>query len=216
MMTRTTLFERIVPAREYTSFILHRGEILRVIDLDGKQVADLVALSAADKSEKLSCVYSNLLNGTWKLTKGHILYSNRAHPMLSIIEDKVGRHYSGGGFCSEEINFLRFKIPNTRNCADNLTSAFISHGIQPEDFNFDCCFNIFMNLTFQPNGSMMLQEPLSKPGDYIDLKAEMDSIIAISSCPQDRNPCNGFKPTPLQIKVFDSSPSTKKDKSKKS
>jgi len=196
------LLDEVIPAQEYTSLILHRGEILRVIDLEGKQVADLVAFNATDKGEKLSCVYSNLLNGTWKLTKGHTLYSNRARPMFSIIEDKVGLHYSGGGFCSEEINFLRFNVRNTRNCADNLTLAFKPHGIQRQDFDFDCCFNIFMNLTFQPDGSMKLQEPLSKPGDYIDLKSEMDCIIAISNCPQDRNPCNGFNPTPLQIKVF--------------
>jgi hypothetical protein len=201
---RKILLEGIIPAREYTSFILHRKEILRVIDLEGKQVADLVALSTADKGEKLSCVYSNLLNGTWKLTKGHILYSNRARPMLSIIEDKVGLHYSGGGFCSEEINFLRFKVRHTRNCADNLVLAFKPYGIQREDFNFDCCFNISMNLTFQSNGSMKLQKPQSKPGDYIDLRSEMDCIIAISNCPQDKNPCNGFNPTPLLIKVMGS------------
>ena len=204
MMKEKIVLEKIIPAREYTSFALHRGEILRVIDLEGKQVADLVALSIADKGEKLSCGYSNLLNGTWKLTKGHILYSNRAHPILSIIEDKVGLHYSGGGFCSEEINFLRFKFRNIRNCAENLTLAFKPHGIQREDFDFDCCFNIFMNLTFQSDGSMKLQEPLSKPGDYIDLRSEMDCIIAISKCPQDKNPCTGFNPTPLQIKVFSS------------
>ena len=103
-MASETLLERIIPAREYTSLILHRGEILRVMDLEGKQVADLVALSTIDKDEKLSCIYSNLLNGTWKLTRGHTLYSNRARPMLSIVEDKVGLHYSGGGFCNEEIN----------------------------------------------------------------------------------------------------------------
>jgi len=201
-MVEKIFLEEVIPAREYTSLVLHRGEILRVIGLEGKQVADLVAFNATDKGEKLSCVYSNLLNGTWKLTKGHTLYSNRARPMFSIIEDKVGLHYSGGGFCSEEINFLRFNVRNTRNCADNLTLAFKPHGIQRQDFDFDCCFNIFMNLTFQPDGSMKLQEPLSKPGDYIDLKSEMDCIIAISNCPQDRNPCNGFNPTPLQIKVF--------------
>jgi uncharacterized protein YcgI (DUF1989 family) len=201
-MVEKIFLEEVIPAREYTSLVLHRGEILRVIDLEGKQVADLVAFNATDKGEKLSCVYSNLLNGTWKLTKGHTLYSNRARPMFSIIEDKVGLHYSGGGFCSEEINFLKFNVRNTRNCADNLTLAFKPHGIQRQDFDFDCCFNIFMNLTFQPDGSMKLQEPLSKPGDYIDLKSEMDCIIAISNCPQDRNPCNGFNPTPLQIKVF--------------
>ena len=197
-----TILEKVIPAREYTSLILHRGEILRVIDLEGKQVADLVAMNATDTSEKLSCVYSNLLNGTWKLTKGHILYSNRARPMISIKEDKVGLHYSGGGFCSEEINFLRFKVRNTPNCAENLTLAFRPHGIQREDFDFDSCFNIFMNLTFQPDGTMKLQEPLSKPGDYIDLKSEMDCIVALSNCPQDRNPCNAFNPTPLQINVL--------------
>lgn len=201
-MTKKTLLEQVIPAREYTSLILRRGEILRVIDLEGKQVADLVALNAMDKDEKLSCIYSNLLNGTWKLTQGHILYSNRARSMFSIIEDRVGRHYSGGGFCSEEINFIRFKARSTRNCADNLTLAFKSQGIRREDFNFDCCFNIFMNLTFQPDGSMKLQQPLSQPGDYIDLKAEMDCVIAISNCPQDRNPCNGFNPTPIQIEVY--------------
>jgi len=201
-MSKRILQDYVIPPREYSSLVLHRGETLRVIDVEGKQVADLVGLSASDKGEKLSCVYSNVLNGTWKLTKGHVLYTNRASPILSITEDKVGLHYSGGGFCSEEVNYIRYKVHGTRNCADNLTMAFKSHGIQRDDFDFDCCFNVFMNLTFQPDGSMRLQEPLSKPGDYVDLRAEMDCIIAISNCPQDRNPCNGFKPTPLQIQVF--------------
>ncbi len=194
---------QVIAAREYASLILYQGETLRIVDLEGKQVADLVSLSNADKGEKLSCVYSNVLNGTWKLTKGHILYTNRANPMFSIVEDTVGLHYTGGGFCNQEINFIRYKDREMRNCADNLTKAFKPHGIVREDFDFDCCFNVFMNLTYQPDGSMKLQEPLSKPGDYIDLRAEMDCLIAISNCPQDRNPCNGFNPTPLRIQVFE-------------
>jgi uncharacterized protein YcgI (DUF1989 family) len=161
-----------------------------------------VALSAIDKGEKLSCVFSNLLNGTWKLTKGHKLYSNLTRPIFSITEDKVGLHYTGGGFCTSEINYARFQANNTRNCADNLTQAFKPFGIQRDNFDFDCCFNIFMNLTYQADGSLKLDEPLSRPGDYIDLKAEMDSIVAISNCPQDRNPCNAFNPTPIQVQVF--------------
>jgi uncharacterized protein YcgI (DUF1989 family) len=100
------------------------------------------------------------------------------------------------------MNYTRFKEHGTRNCSDNLTKAFSSYGIQRNDFDFDCCFNIFMNLTYQPDGSMKLDEPLSKPGDYIDLRAEMDSIVAISNCPQDRNPCNAFNPTPIRVQVF--------------
>jgi uncharacterized protein YcgI (DUF1989 family) len=202
-MSGKIILDRVIPAREQTSLELHQGETLRVIDLEGKQVVDLVALSASDKGEKLSCVYSNLLNGTWKLTEGHTLFSNRANPVLFIKEDRVGLHYSGGGFCTEEVNYLRFKVHDTKNCAENLTEAFRPYGINREDFDFDCCFNIFMNLTFQPDGSMKLEEPLSGPGDYVDLRAEMDTIIAISNCPQDRNPCNAFKPTPTQIRVFE-------------
>ena len=109
-MTAKVLLDQIIPAREYASLTLRRGETLRVIDVEGKQVADLVALSAADKGEKLSCVYSNVLNGTWKLTKGHRIFSNRANPMFLIAEDKVGLHYSGGGFCTEEVNYIRFNV----------------------------------------------------------------------------------------------------------
>ena len=194
--------EQVIPAGEYASVTLRRGETLRIIDLEGKQVADLVALNSSQRGEKLSCVYSNVLNGTWMLTKGHMLYSNRANPMFFIAEDTVGLHYSGGGFCTEEVNFIRFQVRNTRNCADNLKMAYEPHGVKREDFDFDCCFNVFMNLTFQSDGSMKLEEPLSGPGDYIDLRAEMDTIIAISNCPQDKNPCNAFNPTPLMIKVF--------------
>lgn len=192
----------IIPARGHASLELHRGQTLRVIDMEGKQVVDLVAVSAMDKGEKLSCVYSNVLNGTWKITKGHTLYTDRANPILFLKEDSVGLHYTGGGFCTEELNYLRFKVRNTENCGDNLRRAFEPFGIEREGFNFDSCFNIFMNLTFEPDGSMKLDEPLSRSGDYVDLKAEMDTIIAISNCPQDRNPCNGFKPTAVRIQVF--------------
>ena len=201
-MSPEIISDQIIPAREHLALELHRGETLRIIDTAGKQVVDLVALNATNKAEKLSCVYSNLMNGTWQLTKGHKLYSSMARPIFSITEDTVGLHYSGGGFCTAEINYVRFQVDNTPSCADNLTRAFKPFGIQRDDFGFDSCFNIFMNLTYQPDGSMKLEEPLSGAGDYIDLKAEMDSIVAISNCPQDRNPCNAFNPTPIQIQVI--------------
>ena len=201
-MKAKALIDRIIPAKEFYSLELRRGQTLRVIDIEGKQVADLVALNALDKNEKLSCVYSNILNGTWKLTRGHTLYSNLTNPVFRITADSVGLHYSGGGFCTEEMNYTRFKEHDTPNCADNLTRAFRSYGIQRWDFDFDCCFNIFMNLTYQPDGSIQLEEPLSKPGDYIDLRAELDSIVAISNCPQDKNPCNAFNPSPIGVQVF--------------
>jgi uncharacterized protein YcgI (DUF1989 family) len=90
-MSERITCDQIVPAREHLALKLHHGETLRIIDVEGKQVVDLVALSAIDKGEKLSCVFSNMLNGTWKLTKGHKLYSNLTRPIFSITEDKAIR-----------------------------------------------------------------------------------------------------------------------------
>jgi len=201
-MNDTTILDHIIPARGYYSSFLRRGATLRVIDLEGKQVVDLVAINAHDKREKLSCIYSNVLNRTWSLKKGNVLYTNWAKPMLSITDDKVGVHFLGGGFCSGKLNLKRYNLSNMPNCEDNLINAFLPHGISRSDFDFDSCFNIFMNLTYEPDGSMKLEEPLSRPGDWIDLRAEMDCIMAISCCPQDQNPCNAFNPTPVRIQIF--------------
>jgi uncharacterized protein YcgI (DUF1989 family) len=200
-MTSSTRLDKSIPAKEYLAFEIKKGETLRVIDVDGKQVADLVAIRSADRSEKLSCVYSNLMNKRWMLTKGDTLFTNRANPMFFILEDKVGLHYTGGGYCTPEINIKRFNDSEMKNCEDNLALAFEPYGVTRYEFNFDCCFNINMNLTYQRDGSMVLEEPFSKPGDYIDLRAEMDCIVAISNCPQDKNPCNAFNPSPLRIQI---------------
>jgi hypothetical protein len=202
-MTPRCILDHTVPAAGRVGLAVARGQTLRVVDLEGRQVVDLVALHALDTVEKLSCVYSVMLNRTWRLTAGHVLYSNLARPLLTITADTVGLHYAGGGFCTEEINRVRYNVEHSRNCAANLADALHPHGISRSDFDFDCCFNINMNLTYGPDGSMNLSEPLSKPGDYIDFRAETDLIVGISNCPQDRNPCNGFKPTPIQVQLLD-------------
>lgn len=93
-------------------------------------------------------------------------------------------------------------LQHARNCAANLAGALCPHGISRSDFDFDCCFTTNMNLTYGPDGCTNLSEPLSTPGDCIDLKAQTDLILGISNCPQDRNSCNVFKRTPIQVRLL--------------
>jgi uncharacterized protein YcgI (DUF1989 family) len=65
----------------------------------------------------------------------------------------------------------------------------------------DCSPTFFMNVDYLPDGRQVLGEPLSKPGDYVDMRVEMDCLFALSACPQDKNICNGFRPTPLRLSV---------------
>jgi uncharacterized protein YcgI (DUF1989 family) len=117
--------------------------------------------------------------------------------MLTIVDDTVGVHHASAGCCNEAANFLRYGERGTRNCLDNLTKAAEPLGLTQKDIPGAFC--PFMKVIQHPDGAYEIQEPDSRAGDYLDLRAEMDLFVAISNCPQDRNPCNGFNPTPLRV-----------------
>lgn len=189
-----------IPAREYAAFVMRASNVLRVIDAEGQQVADIVAFNLADYTERMNGEFTMLVNHTYNPTEGAVVYSTLCNPMMTIIDDKVGRNYPGGAQCSEPLNRLRYGIPGTRNCRDNLTHALRPWGIPEHDL--PGCFTPFMNVLHRPDGSADIAEPTSKAGDYIDMRAEMDLLVAISACPQERNPCNGWNPTSLDLRVY--------------
>lgn len=197
------VMEHVIPAREYYALQIKKGQTLRVIDVEGQQVMDYMVFNPNDPAEKLSMVWTNVMNRTWKITKGHTLYSNRAAPMFKITEDTVGMNYTGGGYCTEQGNFLRYGIRGTRNCGDNLERALAPHGIRRRDMDEGCNFNIFMNVAYEPDGTFEIRLPVCKAGDSMDLEAQTDVLVGMSCCPQERNPCNGFKPTPMKIVLYE-------------
>ena len=197
------LLDYVIPAREFYGLRMPKGRILRIIDLEGQQVMDYMAFSAQDPSEKQSMVWTNVMNRTWKITKGHVLYSNRAAAMFKILDDTVGMNYTGGGYCTEHGNFVRYGVRGTRNCGENLANALAPFGIQPRDLDEAANFNIFMNVAYETDGTFEIRPAVSRPGDYMDLEAQMDVLVGMSCCPQERNPCNGFKPTSMKIILYE-------------
>lgn len=189
-----------IPARGSIAFTMRASNILRIIDTEGKQVADLVAFKLTDFKERINGESTMLLNETYNPRQGHVLYSDDCNPMFTIIDDKVGRNYPGALMCSEEMNFLRYGIRGTLNCRDNLTNALREWNIDKKDI--PGAFTPFMNVIHHPDGRAEIAEPPSKAGDYIDMRAEMDMLVAISACPQERNPVNGWNPSPLDCIVY--------------
>jgi uncharacterized protein YcgI (DUF1989 family) len=59
-----------------------------------------------------------------------------------------------------------------------------------------------MHVAYDPDGAFEIRAPISKPGDSIDLEAQMDALVGMSCCPQERNPCNAFNPTPMKVIVY--------------
>ena len=191
------VFDEVLPAKQGTAFEMAAGQVLRIVDVEGQQVPDLLCINAADHADKFSPPNTQLLNQTIFLKTGHHLYSTRASQMMTIIEDTVGVHDVISGGCSAATNEFRYGVRGTASCRGNFEEALASYDIAEPEIPYN--FNIFMNVTVAADGTTAIEECPSKPGDYIDLRADMDLIVAISNCPQSRNPCNGFNPTALRL-----------------
>jgi urea carboxylase-associated protein 1 len=200
-------FEEIIPPRGGTAFTMVAGQICRVIDLEGKQVADFICFNLRDFADKFSPENTQLLNGTLFLTTGHHLYSTKATQLMTIAADTCGVHDLISGSCSTYTNAFRYGVRGTPNCRSNFERALAPHGIPLTEIPYS--FNIFMNTPVSAEGKTGIQEPTSKPGDYVDLRANIDLLIAVSNCPQERNPCNGWNPTAMQVIVYEVEPTGK-------
>jgi len=194
-------FDRIVPACTAIALSMTRGQILRIIGIEGQQAADLIAYRLHAPNEALSTEITVLILRTSNPSIGQTLYSTEWNPMLTIVADTVGTNYLPGAICSEEANFFRYGVRGTPNCRDNLGAAVAPWGITKRQVQG--AFAAFLNMAYLPDGRTEIQLPVSRPADYVELRAEMDLVIGLSACPQVRNPCNAFNPTPLGIALFD-------------
>lgn len=193
--------EWVIPPREYAAVVLKQGQVLRFVDVEGQQVPDLVCFNEHDLMEALSTTYSMIINKRRELRQGHILYSIICRPMLTIVGYSNELSFSYGPMCSEELNRLRYGVAGTRNCRDNLAMALAPWAVDRRQI--PNAFQPFMNVDVDPEGTLDIKEPTSRPGDYYDLRAEMDLVAAVSNCPQDRNPVNGFRPTAMGIVIYE-------------
>ena len=188
-----------IPERSGTAFRLTAGETLTVIDPRGVQVADLLAFNTEDTAEVISSGRSLDYAETIFLTTGHILYSNRSRPMLSIVADTVGRHDFLLTPCSYD-TFHHFypDLPPHRGCFGNLAAALEPYGIAPDAI--PTAFNCFMNVAVDgTTGILSVLPPISKAGDHIVFRAEMDLIIGLTACSAPASNGGSFKPIEYRI-----------------
>ncbi|MDS9469176.1 urea carboxylase-associated family protein [Paracoccus sp. MBLB3053] len=193
---------QIIPPQGRVAVELEKGQTLRVVDLDGQQVADLICFNRDDLAEKFSPNVSVMLKGNIHLTTGDYLYSVDARPLLRIGHDTVGCHDVLAGSCCRGLNRFRYgpEAEHQPNCRDNLAAVMAPYGVTIREIPYP--FNVFMNVPVEADGHIEVIEPVSKPGDFVDLIAERNVVVAISNCPQERNECNGFAATRLGLVIY--------------
>ena len=181
------------------AFTIKQGQVIRIIDVEGEQVSDLFCFAQDNIEEHLSSGHTTDYNGKLYLSKGDTLYSNRSNPMFSIIDDQVGKHIMLYAPCSQVMFEKSYGVAEAHsNCLDNLVSNFKKYGIQASDITIP--FNIFMHIKISRQGKITIQSPLSKAGDFIELRAEMDMIAGVTAC--SAGSCNNFKWTSIEIEMY--------------
>ncbi len=180
------------------AFRLHKDQLLTVTDLEGEQVADLVAFNAQDTREAISSGRSIDYANTIYLTAGHKLYSNRSRPMLTILRDDVGRHDFLLTPCSRETFQIIYKRHDYHpSCFENLATHLREFHIEPDAIPVS--FNIFMNVIINADGALHIRPPLSRAGDSVTFRAEMDLFVGLTACSAELTNNGTFKPIGFTI-----------------
>jgi uncharacterized protein len=182
----------MVPAGGGMGLRLKLGECLRVIDIEGGQTGDLVAFSA-DGKQRLNSGRTFDYGGKIYVSTGDVLWSDRSNPLLTIVADDVGKHDLLYSPCSLEMYRIQYGITEYHLC-----SAFRDLGLEPEPL--PSSLNFFMNADVAADGRLSFLPPKTRAGASITLRAEMDLLIALTSCPA--STCNAGAPTkPLAFEI---------------
>jgi uncharacterized protein len=193
--------DEIVPPRAPWSKIVCAGEVLTIIDLYGNQAVDTLFYGAEDRTVRYSAPVTIAMQGNILLTTGSVLRDSDGAPMLTIVDDEVGNHDTLGGACSQESNTLRYghHTKHQHACVENFIGEGARWGLTKSDIVSN--INFFMNVPVDPDGSLGIVDGLSAPGKKLSLRAEIDTLVLVSNCPQINNPCNGFDPTAVRMVV---------------
>jgi urea carboxylase-associated protein 1 len=183
---------------------LGAGEVLRIVDLHGNQAVDTLFFDAHDYANRYSAVDTLREQRNVYLTTGSSLLALDCVPLVTIVEDTCGRHDTLGGACSQESNVVRYG-EHTRYmhaCRNTFLAQALAWGRGLEKRDLSHNVNFFMNVPLTPDGGLEFADGISAPGKYLDLRADRDTLVLISNCPQLNNPCNGYDPTPVRLLIW--------------
>jgi len=189
----------IVDAKQPWSGLVKRGQVLTIKDTHGQQAVDFLCYDADNTADRYSATNTVKVQGNVYVGNGTVLYTDSGKPLLTVIEDTVGRHDTIYGCCSNPNNKLRYDVETTESCYTNFTQELQKHGMDVSSIVPNV--NWFMSVPVLGDGSAGVAEAVLKPGSFVRLRAECNVLAVLSNCPQMHNPCNGYDPTPIEVRI---------------
>ena len=181
---------------------------MQIIDLHGNQAVDTLFYGVRGQTPDPALRYSAQATVAAQrnifLTTGSVLRAADGTPLMTIVADEVGNHDTIAGACSKESNTLRYghHTVHQHACAENFLAEAARWGMGKRDIVSNV--NFFMNVPVEADGTLGIVDGLSAPGKSLTLRADTDTLVLVSNCPQINNPCNGFDPTPVRMVISQS------------
>ena len=186
-----------IPARKGRAVAMAKGQRIKVINTHGQQVVDAWAFNRPDLSEFMSMEHTRAALLRTMPRVGDALVTNHRRPILTLVEDtSPGIHDTLLAACDR----YRYELLGCKghhdSCTDNLAAALATLGMKAPET--PAPFNLWMNIPIRADGGLSFEPPVTKRGDHVVLRAEMDCVVAFSACPQDMVPVNGLACTPTE------------------
>jgi aminomethyltransferase len=181
------------------------GEHIQVIDVAGRQCSDFLAFDArrlaAGTLRGLDATATRTLGGrAWPVPGLYAkFFDEDFHPLVEVIRDTCGRHDTFALACTAKY-YEDMGYPGHPNCSDNFSAALAPFGIGAK--RGWPAVNFFYNTAFDASHALILDEPWSRPGDYVLLRAATDLVCASSACPDDIDAANGWNPTEVHVRIY--------------
>ncbi len=195
-----------IDAATAMNYEVKAGQFIQVIDVEGRQCSDFLAFDAARLADGIE---RGLDSTTTRYFMGQPypqpglygkFFDQDANPLVEVVRDTVGRHDAFGLACNAKY-YEDLGYPGHINCSDNFNARLEPYAIQPR-MGWPA-LNLFYNTAFDAHNVLVFDEPWSRPGDYVLMRATTDLVCASSACPDDVDASNAWVPTDVHVRVYD-------------
>jgi uncharacterized protein YcgI (DUF1989 family) len=201
-MQTDTIIRRVeVPGGAGRAVRVRAGELVRVVDIDGGQVGDVFAFAAATPDEHHSGAHTRAATSRLFPAVGEPFVTDRRRPILTLVADTSPGHHDMLIAACDPQRYAQLGAPGHRSCATNLREALAAVG-HPYSGPVPQPINVFMRIPVAADDTLSWLPASTAPGDAITFRAELDAVVAVSSCPQDLVGINRGAPSPLAVEVL--------------
>ena len=209
-------WDEVIPGGAYWSRIIKRGSTLRLVAPEGSRGVAFLCYNADNTIERYNAADTAKIQFNAFLKKGMLLYSDMGRVLFSITEDTCGLHDTLGG-CSNLATNAKYREGDPtangegdyKNSRDNFLLALIKRNLGKKDIMPN--LNLFTRIAVDPNGNLSWAEKTAQPGDFIDLRAEINVLVVLSNCPHPLDPSPTYEAKPIRAIVWNSPASTADD-----